>query len=84
MAANAWRGEACVEDPDDLPPPQTIRWVASRKAQVVTAVQQGRLSIDEACARYGLSLEEFLAWEQALSRHGAAGLRVTRLQDYRG
>ena len=31
-----------------------------------------------------LSLEEFLSWQRLIDSHGLAGLRVTRLQDYRG
>lgn len=70
-------------DFDDLPPPNTVRWVARRKAQVVEAVRQGRLTLDEACDRYRLSPEEFLNWERTIIRHGVAGLRVTRLKRYR-
>ncbi len=69
---------------DDLPPPDTERWVASRKAQVVRAVRDGRLTLDEACDRYGLTGEEFLCWQRMIERHGVLGLRVTRLQRYRG
>ncbi|TVQ33333.1 MAG: DUF1153 domain-containing protein [Geminicoccaceae bacterium] len=68
---------------DDLPPPETQRWVASRKALVVQAVRDGRLTLDQACERYGLSGEEFLSWQRMIERHGVAGLRVTRLQRYR-
>lgn len=67
----------------DLPPPDTKRWVVRRKAVVVAAVRSGALSIQEACRRYKLSLEEFLAWQRAIDRHGVPGLRVTRLQIYR-
>lgn len=67
----------------ELPPPETRRWVARRKAQVVTAVQTGVLSLEEACRRYTLSAEEFAAWEQAIGRHGLRALRVTRLQEFR-
>ncbi|MFO1072300.1 MAG: DUF1153 domain-containing protein [Geminicoccaceae bacterium] len=67
----------------DLPPPETRRWVARRKAQIVAAVRGGRLSFDEACRRYNISAEEFLSWERAIDRHGQAGLRVTRLQEFR-
>ena len=68
----------------ELPPPETERWVARRKAQVVRAVRAGRLTLDHACERYRLSPEEFLAWERTITRHGVAGLRVTRLKSYRG
>ena len=61
----------------DLPPPDTRRWVASRKHAVVRGVLHGLLSREEALARYGLSQEEFLEWESALSTHGEAGLKAT-------
>ena len=68
---------------DDLPPPDTKRWVIRRKAEVVAAVRSGIISLDEACRRYTLSIEEFLTWQRLIDSHGLAGLRVTRLQDYR-
>lgn len=67
----------------DLPPRNTRRWVIRRKATVVTAVQGGLISLDDACARYNLSVEEFLYWQRAVQRHGVPGLRITRSQDYR-
>ena len=67
-----------------MPPPETKRWVIRRKAIVVSAVRSGILSLEEACERYKLSLEEFLSWQRLIDSHGLAGLRVTRLQDYRG
>jgi len=67
----------------DLPPPNTKRWVARRKAQVVAGVRSGLLTLEEACKRYTLTAEEFLSWARAIDRHGVRGLRVTRLQDYR-
>lgn len=68
---------------DDLPPPNTKRWVIRRKAEVVAAVRSGVISLEEACRRYTLSIEEFLTWQRLIDSHGMAGLRVTRLQDYR-
>jgi len=67
----------------DLPPPDTRRWVVRRKAQVVAAVREGVLSLEDACRRYDLSTEEFRAWEGALSAHGLRGLQTTRLGQYR-
>ena len=67
----------------DLPPPQTKRWVIRRKAAVVAAVCGGLLSMDEACHRYSLTVEEFLSWQRTINRFGVAGLRVTRLRSYR-
>jgi Protein of unknown function (DUF1153) len=67
----------------DLPPPSTRRWVIRRKAEVVAAVRGGLLSLDDACKRYTLTVEEFLAWQHAIDRFGLAGLRATRVQQYR-
>ncbi len=66
-----------------LPAPDTKRWVIRRKAAVVAAVRGGLLTLAEACERYTLSVEEFLSWQQAIEHHGVAGLRTTRLQEYR-
>jgi transposase-like protein len=66
-----------------LPPADTKRWVARRKAAVVAAVRSGAISIEEACRRYHLSKEEFLDWERRIEAHGLAGLQSTRLQSYR-
>jgi len=67
----------------DLPPPDTQRWVARRKAQVVAAVDGGLLCLEEACSRYALTVEEFLSWKRAVKRFGMAGLKATRVQEYR-
>lgn len=67
----------------DLPEPSIRRWVTRRKAEVVAAVRGGLLSMKDACERYNLSEEEFSCWETLYDRHGAKGLRVTRVQQYR-
>ena len=67
----------------DLPARDTKRWVSSRKAVVVFAVEGGLISLDDACARYRLSVEEFLGWQRAVQRHGVKGLKVTRAKEYR-
>ena len=69
---------------DDLPPPNTRRWVVRRKAAVVTAVRTGRITLEEALQRYQLTEEEYRSWERAFEQHGLAGLRTTRVQQYRG
>ena len=68
---------------NDLPPPNTKRWVIRRKAEVVAGVRSGLISLEEACQRYKLSVEEFISWQRLIERHGVLGLRATRLQDYR-
>ena len=67
----------------DLPPANTRRWVIRRKAEVVAAVRGGLLSLEEACERYALTVEEFLSWQASINDHGLAGLRTTRIQQYR-
>ncbi len=68
---------------EDLPPPDTKRWVIRRKAIVVAAVRGGLITLEDACARYSLSIEEFLSWQRAIDAHGLPGLRATRIQLYR-
>ncbi len=67
----------------DLPPQGTRRWVASRKATVVRAVEHGLIPREEALERYSLSPEEFDAWCSAVRQHGLDALKVTALQRYR-
>ncbi len=68
----------------DLPPANTRRWVIRRKAEVVAAVRGGLLSLNEACERYRLTIDEFLSWQRSIEKHGLPGLRATRVQEYRG
>jgi hypothetical protein len=67
----------------DLPPPDTTRWVARRKLQVVEAVSAGLLSAEKACERYDLSGEELQEWCEGLARHGIGALQATKIQIYR-
>ncbi|TCL09275.1 uncharacterized protein DUF1153 [Shimia isoporae] len=83
-------GPRCVTLPDgsvmtraDLPPADTRRWVASRKAAVVKGVVYGLISQKEALETYGLSEEEFNHWVKAVSRHGFDALKATSVQKYR-
>ena len=70
-------------DAFDLPPENTQRWVIRRKAEVVAAVRGGLLTFEEACERYRLTNEEFGGWQTSIDAHGLAGLRTTRIQQYR-
>lgn len=83
-------GPHVVELPDgttmtraDLPDPKTRRWVASRKAAVVRAVDFGLLSSDQACSEYALSHEELDSWRHAVTSFGENALKTTALQKYR-
>jgi len=64
----------------ELPPANTRRWVARRKAAVLVAVSNGVLTIEEACRRYHMSEEELLAWQRAFERYGIDGLRSSHVQ----
>jgi hypothetical protein len=66
-----------------LPPDNTRRWVARRKAAVVAAVRSGEITLEQARRRYQLSEEEFRSWERVYDLHGLPGLRTTRFQQYR-
>jgi len=67
----------------DLPPPETRRWVASRKAAVVRGVVYGLITQSEALERYGISDDEFMEWLRAVTDHGEAALKATAVQKYR-
>lgn len=64
----------------DLPPKSTRRWVASRKAAVVRAVNAGLISEEEACELYSLSVEELTSWRETVQQHGESALRTMALQ----
>mgnify|MGYP003579609774 CR=1 FL=1 len=57
----------------DLPSSMTTRWVIRRKAEIVLAVGGGLLSLDEACTRYHLTVEEFSSWQRATEKRGLLG-----------
>ncbi|HBS49759.1 MAG TPA: DUF1153 domain-containing protein [Rhodobacteraceae bacterium] len=67
----------------DLPPPETTRWVASRKAAVVRGVLYGLVSRTEAQRIYAISDEEFEGWVNAVADHGEEALKATALKRYR-
>jgi hypothetical protein len=49
---------------DQLPRRGLKRWRPRHKAMVVAAVRHGLITVNEACARYDLSIEEYLSWYQ--------------------
>jgi hypothetical protein len=57
--------------------------MANRKAAVIAAVRDGRITMEEALCRYQLTEEEFLSWQRAFESHGFPGLRATFIQRYR-
>ena len=67
----------------DLPPAGMNRWHPHHKREVVRAVREGLITLDQVCARYELSFEEFFDWQRLFDAHGVKGLRSTQLQQYR-
>lgn len=61
---------------------KTFKWSASRKAVVVEAVRDRKLSRSDVEKRFGVSAEEFGSWSRGLETHGVAGLRSSRVQIY--
>jgi hypothetical protein len=59
----------------DLPPRNLKRFLPRHKAMVVAAVQNGLITLDEACKRYELAIEDYLSWYRAfgMARSPAAG-----------
>jgi len=67
----------------DLPRADTHRWVASRKAAVVKAVESGLITRDDAFEIWALSKAELEEWLSAVQVHGEAALKATLVQRYR-
>lgn len=67
----------------DLPPTDSTRWVWRRKAMLVAVVDGGLLSLEEACERYRLTVEEFMAWKLDYADRGHEALKIRRLQQQR-
>ena len=68
---------------NDLPSPETKRWVSRRKAEVLAGIRSGLITMEEACERYMLSVEELLSWQRHIDTYGIRGLRATKVQEYR-
>ena len=61
---------------------ETFKWTPSRKAVVVEAVRDSKLTEADIEKRFGVSAEEFASWSGSLEKHGVAGLRSSRVQIY--
>ena len=60
------RSDGSVFTLGDLPSANTKRWVMRRKADVVEAVGSGLITVEDACWRYALTMEEFHSWQNAM------------------
>lgn len=61
----------------DLPRRDLKRFSPRHKAMVVAAVQNGLITLDEACRRYELSTDDYLSWYRATDRARAAAAKKT-------
>ena len=75
-----------VVGPDGAPftrgdlPKDCSRWTARRKAAIVMALQNGLITLEELCERYGMTPEEYVEWSLAFDRSGVRGLCTTRIR----
>lgn len=66
-----------MTDQIKLPSSKKKRWTASNKAAVVTAIREGRITVEAAVARYSSSPEELAEWSDMFAAHGVKGLHAT-------
>jgi Protein of unknown function (DUF1153) len=64
----------------NLPPSNPGRWVARRKAEVLSALLGGLLTVESLCRKYDLTEEELLPRMRAYSRRGLPGLKAKALR----
>ncbi|MBM3569480.1 MAG: DUF1153 domain-containing protein [Alphaproteobacteria bacterium] len=57
--------------------PLVRRWLPGRKAELLAAIDQGRIALAEALRRYEISPEELENWRLRYRRMGIDGLRVS-------
>lgn len=67
----------------NLPSPETIRWVKSKKLAVVKAIKRRAITPKQAEKMYMLSKEELDSWINLYEKHGQDALKTTYLQEYR-
>jgi hypothetical protein len=62
--------EVRLDDAGSIPgSPSPPRWLTRRKSEAVgAAVQSGAWAVDEACARYGITVEQFQRCDRAARR----------------
>jgi len=60
--------QGAILTPADLPSTNVKRWTVYRKAEIIAAIRGGLLSLEDACERYSLTVEEFVSWQQPMKR----------------
>src|SRR5579875_3244900 len=58
--------------------PKIERWTAQRKAAIVLDVLKVKISVPEACRKYGFPQGEFREWAEDYHRAGVDTLKINR------
>lgn len=60
-----------------------MKWVASRKARLIRAIEDGETTDMDAYIMYGITGPELAEWRRLYETHGLKGLRSTKINKYR-
>lgn len=60
-----------------------IRWVRSRKLEILSQLDSGKENIASLWEKYELTEEEINEWRSNIERFGEKALRVTKTTKYR-
>lgn len=60
-----------------------MKWVASRKARLLHAIEDGEMTDMDAYIKYGVTGPELKEWREKYNKYGMRGLRVTQIKKYR-
>jgi transposase-like protein len=58
--------------------PKIERWTAQRKAAIILEVLKGRISVPEACRKYGFTQGAFREWADEYHRAGVDALKINK------
>ncbi len=64
--------------PEPAPEPKIERWTAQRKAAIIVDVLKGKISVPEACRKYGFTQGEYREWADEFMRGGIEALKVNK------
>ena len=59
-------------------PEKFERWTAQRKAAIILEVLKGKISVPEACRKYGFTQHEVREWADEYHRGGIEALKVNK------
>jgi transposase-like protein len=64
--------------PQPTEDPKIERWTAQRKAAIIVDVLKGKMSVPEACRRYGFTQSEYREWADEFMRGGIEALKINK------